>query len=948
MSDVTSVMMEAETAFNDREWDLAIDKYKEILGFDPQNEEACTKLAELYAIRGLISNVVETYFNLMDILEQKQNYDMAVEIARWIMKVQPENDKARMKTILIFKKKGDMEEVVNQSLQLARLYIELNQGDQSILLLKNAQEIAPDNLDIGLELAEMYISHGHIQEGTNQYRKIANAYLNKGNYEKATEAFRRMKVVIPEDPQLLFTLGNLYMNLGKLNEAESEFRAILRHNLNHTDALMSLGEVCQKKGQFRDAILAFNKILSINPQDEKAKERLGELYHAQGATSEAVKCYLEAANAYQYSEDLEKAISLYQRVLSIDKSNPTACRELTNLGAPLEADGGMGSASMDTVPGGEHMPHEVEPLDIEGDESDLDIDLDMDVPSLEEIAGIEMPSEEEIPGLDTSLEFTDSMDEFMPGEMDLKSSSVGAVPSAFGAAEAPDIDIRELKKGMEGELTYGESEGLSPDLMYDDQMNIPEEDMGFGYDDQEINEEEDFDEEEFEEDTGGRRSLRRKDDDDGGALRRGLSKKKSLNKRITSKRAGVVSTASSVKKPSLPKRGLASRGKGLFRRRRQEEQFEEEIQPMEFPEPGQVPQPQIQEGTEEFFDDFEAPPAFDDEGFAEAPPMDGELPPLDGDFGDMGDLGDEGGVDDQFPPMDMEGELPPLDEGFGDLGDIDESVDMGGVDDQFPPMDMEGELPPLDEGFGDLEEMSGMSDQFPPMDMEGELPPLDEGFGDLEEMSGMNDQFPPMDMEGELPSLDEGMEDFDEQSQDQQWQDSELMPQPGVEEPQEMEMEPAMEDLDEETSNNGPGSGLLLGKKKKKPLRSLFGRKKKEFTGGKKLTGEKLLGGRKFGGDGQTLGQKRLLRRSHEAKAEVEEMEQDQELEVLEPLEPQEFGTPSAFGEPADNGFGEMESLNQESDLSFGSEGDEEASPLDLEMETIPDFEAEFASPPVF
>ncbi|MBM3463771.1 MAG: tetratricopeptide repeat protein [Armatimonadetes bacterium] len=340
MDDVGSLVREAELLFSQRDWDEALDKYAKIMVFDPQNEEACEKLARVYAIRGLISKVIETYFQLIDILEGKGELDLSIEVARWIMRLQPESDKARMRTIQIYMQKGDREEVMRQSLELARLYIELGQGEQSIDLLKNAQEMDPNNLEIGIELAEMYIRDGHIPEGAAQFRKIANIYLDQNNLEKAADAFKRLKLIQPDDPALLFTLGNVYVNLGRLNDAEAEFRSILRHDLNHLEALMSLGMVCQQKGQFRDAILAFNKILSINPQEISAKEKLGELYQAQGNSNEAIKNYLSAAHSYQFVEEEDKAIRLYQRVVVLDPTNPTACRELTNMGAALVAEGG--------------------------------------------------------------------------------------------------------------------------------------------------------------------------------------------------------------------------------------------------------------------------------------------------------------------------------------------------------------------------------------------------------------------------------------------------------------------------------------------------------------------------------------------------------------------------------------------------------------------------------
>ena len=53
MSDDLQVLLrEAETLYEQSEWDQAQEKYIKILQRDPQNEEACYKIARIYAIRG--------------------------------------------------------------------------------------------------------------------------------------------------------------------------------------------------------------------------------------------------------------------------------------------------------------------------------------------------------------------------------------------------------------------------------------------------------------------------------------------------------------------------------------------------------------------------------------------------------------------------------------------------------------------------------------------------------------------------------------------------------------------------------------------------------------------------------------------------------------------------------------------------------------------------------
>jgi tetratricopeptide (TPR) repeat protein len=908
---IQNLILDAEEAFSRKEWEMAIDKYKLVLEANPQSEDACSKLAELFAIRGLISDMVEMYFTLMDILDQKEEYDLAIEVARWIIKIQPENDKARMNTILILKKKGNMEEVVVQSLQLAKLYIELGEGDKSILLLKNAQEIAPTNLDIGLELAEMYISHGHLQEGTNQYRKIANAYMSKGEYEKATEAFRRMKVVIPDDPQLLYTLGNLYLNLGKFNEAEAEFRAILRHNLNHTDALMALGEVCQKKGQFRDAILAFNKILSINPQDERAKEKLGELYHAQGSTGEAVKHYLQAAGAYQYNENIEKAIKLYQRVISIDPTNPTACRELTNLGAPLTADENRMEEEEETT------SRIISPLDMDDD------DLDMEG-SLEEIAGVFepeqdegkiLPLEEEEEKGDRESFFVESKEpeEYIPPPP--VEPEEGQLPAAF---EDQEDAGGSLEQDLERELSFQDDEGEAPSLGYEDDSSFQDEESFFDGGGEE-------------DPVQGKRGLRKKEDAGGHSLRRGLSKKSQKKKTVTALRSGVASTTE-LKKPTLS------------RRKRSDDEFEDDLQ--------------YQEPLDEEFAELDEPSLEMEESGEEE---------FQGTFGKT--------YPESLAPMDSgltyDESLPPPEEFSSDLT-ISEYSSYG---EGLSSMDTPGEEEESSEPFQLTALTGAVSfdeeeppEEEPPLE-EFDLPGVDLQE-DFESVPSLQDELPPEEPM-ETGELDEPgkttLLDLDEEE--------DFAPlEPPLEPPMEIkvveevsleEEEEGISGYDEEEDLEADQEIISLDTGKKRNLSGFMSHKKKSFT--KTIpTGKKIESGRKKGlfgrPDAQEQADKRRFLRRRADRDDEPEIQTDMEeplpgeLPGMEPMEPVEASVPApevsetpgiqikrakkldmlSLSRPADHQPGEQPEIGQMDEFGMDTlpPGDEE-----IPLPEIPDLQ---------
>jgi tetratricopeptide (TPR) repeat protein len=336
VSSATALLADAETSIKAGEWDQALELLENLKKDQPGQPEVYEKLAHVLAVRGKFQSVVSTYLELITLLVETENLEKADGMVTKVLELRPESGEARERRIEIENKRGNTARAVYLSRELARLCIDQGDGERSIRLLQDALKHEPGNLDIALELAEMFVSHGHIQDGANQYRKVANAFQAAGNIAKAAEAYRRMKVVQSDDPEVLLTLGRLYTELGKLDEAEQEFRSVLRHDLDHEQALLQLGLVCQLKGRFRSGILAFNKVLQNNPNLVIAKRKLGELHHSQGMMTEAVDFFLQAAQGHLEADVKDEAIECFQIVLSVDENNAPAQQGLTNLGAPVQ------------------------------------------------------------------------------------------------------------------------------------------------------------------------------------------------------------------------------------------------------------------------------------------------------------------------------------------------------------------------------------------------------------------------------------------------------------------------------------------------------------------------------------------------------------------------------------------------------------------------------------
>ncbi len=270
-------------------WDQALQQLEQALQVNPEDLSTCQELASTYAIRGRLNDSLRSYLKLAHILRTLGDFDGALQILDLVVQLRPDHLEARHQRLDIFEQRGLREGAVQTYRELSHLLVEIGQGEKAIEWLERGQQRWPQALEIASELAEVLVSQGHLQAGLRQFRQVAQGHLEAQQWELACHAYRRMKLIAPEDTGLLLELGQLHLRLNRFSEAEQEFRAVLRQDLSHREALYLLGKVCQQKGQWRDAALAFQRLLNLEPDDVQARLSLAEVLAAQesGASTPA-------------------------------------------------------------------------------------------------------------------------------------------------------------------------------------------------------------------------------------------------------------------------------------------------------------------------------------------------------------------------------------------------------------------------------------------------------------------------------------------------------------------------------------------------------------------------------------------------------------------------------------------------------------------------------------
>lgn len=155
---------------------------------------------------------------------------------------------------------------------LGSLYVQQQEFDRGIQVLKKALSLAPDETkQAGIQFS------------------LGNAFFQKGDYQTAIAALETGLKLRPNTPEALFDLGNANLKLNNRSEAIAAYEKALSQKKDFWPALNNIGLVQYEQGDAKGAIASWQAAIAID--GKQAEPQLAEavaLYH-QGQQEKATQ-----------------------------------------------------------------------------------------------------------------------------------------------------------------------------------------------------------------------------------------------------------------------------------------------------------------------------------------------------------------------------------------------------------------------------------------------------------------------------------------------------------------------------------------------------------------------------------------------------------------------------------------------------------------------------------
>jgi tetratricopeptide (TPR) repeat protein len=219
----------------------AVAVYKQILKLDPRLVDVILKLAELYRQLGLMSDAMQHYESVAAHFHREGNTKEALDTVKKLVDLDPENIATRIKLAELYSKEGLVEEAVLQFNMACEQLRRQGRQDDFVKVAERLLWHKPDNHPLNRELAGLYLRRNDPRRALQKLqacfkadprdvetlgllalafqaldqraktvsvlKELARIHIENKARDKATEVYRKILEIVPNDPDAIQHLG---------------------------------------------------------------------------------------------------------------------------------------------------------------------------------------------------------------------------------------------------------------------------------------------------------------------------------------------------------------------------------------------------------------------------------------------------------------------------------------------------------------------------------------------------------------------------------------------------------------------------------------------------------------------------------------------------------------------------------------------------------------------
>src|SRR5579864_2807356 len=216
------VLASAEKYVQQGKLQNAISEYEKVLKNDPKDLTVNNTVGDLYSRIGESDKATECFKTVGDAYASQGFTVKAIAMYKKISKLKPSLESV-LKLAELYTQQGLFNDARAQYLQVAEEFLKGGELDNAVRIFQKILEMDPENVNMRVRLAEVYIRLNKKTEAWQIFSAAAETMRSKGSLEGAEEVLQRMLKLDPGNTYALLMQGK---NLIESGDAEDAIKAL--------------------------------------------------------------------------------------------------------------------------------------------------------------------------------------------------------------------------------------------------------------------------------------------------------------------------------------------------------------------------------------------------------------------------------------------------------------------------------------------------------------------------------------------------------------------------------------------------------------------------------------------------------------------------------------------------------------------------------------------------
>ena len=321
------VLASAEKYVQQGKLQNAISEYEKILKNDAKDLTVTNTVGDLYSRLGETDKATECFKTVGDAYAGQGFTVKAIAMYKKICKLKPSLE-SLLKLAELYTQQGLFNDARAQYLQVADEFLKAGELENAVRIFQKILEMDPENSQMRVKLAEVYIRLGKKTEAWQIFTQAAESMRSKGSLQAADEVLQRMLTLDPANAYALLLQGKNMMESGDAAGAVATLQKVPDLDSN-ADGLRDLLKAYLLTGQLSEAGTIANKLLTVH-NDLPAIASFADALMQAGQFEAALQVFDQHAERL-LAENSDKVLKSLHSIIGHVRENPDSLQKLLDL-----------------------------------------------------------------------------------------------------------------------------------------------------------------------------------------------------------------------------------------------------------------------------------------------------------------------------------------------------------------------------------------------------------------------------------------------------------------------------------------------------------------------------------------------------------------------------------------------------------------------------------------